>query len=80
VELRQGGGSGRESPRAYIGLGIEMAVAIVVFMYVGYRLDAWLATEPWLFMVGSLLGVTVAFYTFFRRVMPRRQGPGGEEP
>lgn len=52
-----------------------MAVTIVLFMYAGYRLDAWLETGPWLFTAGSLVGVAVAFYSFFRRVLPR-SGPG----
>jgi F0F1-type ATP synthase assembly protein I len=77
-DSKQGGGGQPPSPRAYVGLGIEMAVTIVVFMYAGYWLDAWLETAPWLFTVGALLGVTVAFYSFFRRVLPIRNDPSGK--
>ena len=61
-----------------MGLGIEMAVAIVVFMYAGYRVDRWLETAPWFFVVGAFLGIAVGFYNLFRRVMPRRRDPDGE--
>ena len=59
-----------ESPKALVGLGIEMAVPIVLCMYAGYRLDRWLDTNPWWFLAGAALGVTLGFYNFFRRVMP----------
>jgi F0F1-type ATP synthase assembly protein I len=38
-------------------------------MYAGYRLDRWLDTKPWWFLVSALLGVALAFYNFFRRVL-----------
>jgi len=59
-----------DAPRAFVGLGIEMAVTIVIFMYAGYRLDIWLETRPWLFTAASLVGIAAAFFNFFRRVMP----------
>jgi F0F1-type ATP synthase assembly protein I len=68
--------SGSADPRGLVGLGIEIAVTIVIFMYVGHRLDGWLGTEPWCFTGGSLVGVAVAFYSFFRRVLPRGGGSG----
>jgi F0F1-type ATP synthase assembly protein I len=67
--------SNRPNPRAFIGLGIEMAVAIVLFMFAGSRLDVWLGTAPWLFVVVALVGVAVAFYGFFKRVLPTPRNP-----
>ena len=55
-----------------------MALSIVVFMFIGYRLDVWLGTAPWLFLVGALVGISVAFYGFFRRVMPTGRGREGK--
>ncbi|HXV74992.1 MAG TPA: AtpZ/AtpI family protein [Candidatus Polarisedimenticolaceae bacterium] len=69
-ESNQRAPAGPPSPKAFIGAGIEMAVAIVLFMYVGYRLDGWLASAPWCFVGGALVGVAVAFYGFFKRVRP----------
>jgi F0F1-type ATP synthase assembly protein I len=47
-------------------------------MFVGYRLDRWLSTEPWLFLVGAFLGISVGFYGFFRAVRPTGNDDGGE--
>ena len=52
----------------FIGLGFEMAVPFVLLMYVGYRLDAWLGSRPWLLVLGALLGIAVSFYGMFKRV------------
>jgi F0F1-type ATP synthase assembly protein I len=52
----------------FIGLGVEMVVPIVLLMYVGHRLDAWLGSRPWLFLLGALLGIAVGFYGMFKRV------------
>ncbi|MEE8411618.1 MAG: AtpZ/AtpI family protein, partial [Acidobacteriota bacterium] len=52
----------------FIGMGFEMVVPIVLLMYVGYRLDAWLGSRPWLFVLGALLGIAVGFYVMFKRV------------
>jgi len=51
----------------------------VLCMYVGYRVDRWLGTSPWLFLAGSFLGITVSFYNLFRRVMPGKRNPNGDQ-
>lgn len=57
-------------PESWIGAGIELAVAVVLFMWAGFKLDGWLGTRPWLALVGALLGMGVGFYGFFRRALP----------
>ncbi|NIM00861.1 MAG: ATPase F0F1 [Acidobacteria bacterium] len=52
----------------FIGLGIEMVVPVVLLMYAGYRLDAWLGSKPWLVLLGTFLGIAVSFYGMFKRV------------
>ena len=56
------------SPYAYLGLGFEIAVPIVLLLLAGYKLDVWLDTTPWIALVGAFLGFAVAFYNLFRRV------------
>ena len=52
----------------FIGLGIEMVVPVVLLMYVGYRLDAWVGSKPGLVVLGTFLGIAVSFYGMFKRV------------
>ena len=42
----------------YLGLGLQLATSVLAFVLLGYWGDRLLGTEPWLFLVGSLLGVT----------------------
>ena len=53
----------RKSGLAYAaGLGIFFAV--LSFMGVGWLLDRWLDTGPWLLVAGIVLGSVVGFYEF----------------
>jgi F0F1-type ATP synthase assembly protein I len=80
VTKEQNSGDGwRPSPHSLFGLGFEIAIPVVLLMFVGYKADGWLGTEPWLFVVGALLGVTLGFYSFFKRVLQYSKRPGGKE-
>jgi len=61
-------------------LGLEIAVPVILCTYVGYKADSWLGTAPWLLVVGSMLGIAVAFYNLFRRVGGGPRGSGIERP
>lgn len=65
------------SPWSYVGLGFQIAVPLLVGVYVGRRLDAWLGSEPWLLLVGALMGIAAGFLGFFRAVLPPRGGSAG---
>lgn len=52
-------------------LGLDLAVAELVFLLLGWKLDSWLGTAPWLLLVGALVGMTVGFYSMWRRVRAR---------
>ena len=57
-----------------VGLGMEFAVTVVLGLAVGYYLDRWLGTKPWLLMVGVVLGGVLGFYGFLRRLTPIGRG------
>jgi len=57
-----------QSGLRFASLGIEMVLPIVLFMYVGYRLDLHFETTPWLFLAGAFVGIAVGFYSMFKRV------------
>ena len=61
-------------PWSVLGAGVELIVPVLVAMYLGYRLDRWLETEPWFLIGMSVLGIATGFVQFFRSVLPRRSG------
>ena len=52
---------------------------VVLFTFLGYKADGWLGTEPWLLVVGALLGMAVSFYTLFKRVLGSGQKPDRDD-
>lgn len=66
----------------YLTLGIQLAVAVVVFFFVGRWLDGVFGTSPWLMIAGLMVGTAGGFLQFFRaaaalgRKQDRRSGIG----
>jgi F0F1-type ATP synthase assembly protein I len=58
------------SPYRFLSLGFEITVPVVLFMFVGYKVDGWLDCQPWFLLGGALTGIGVGFYSMFRRLMP----------
>jgi len=44
------------------GIGIELIVLIVVFMVIGWLLDRWWGTSPWMMLSLAVLGVVGGLY------------------
>ena len=44
----------------YAGLGFEVAAAVVVSIYVGYRIDAWLGWSPLFLIICLVIGFAAA--------------------
>jgi F0F1-type ATP synthase assembly protein I len=53
----------------YMNIGWTFVVAVGLGMLGGRWLDAWLGTEPWLFLTGAVFGIIVGFYSFFLIVL-----------
>jgi F0F1-type ATP synthase assembly protein I len=47
-----------------MSVGYGAIGAILVFSIGGYALDRWLGSAPWLFVVGVLIGLSLAFFAF----------------
>lgn len=62
-----------------LGVGLEMVVPIVLFIYAGHRLDVWLDREPWFMLGGALIGIALGFYNLIRTLTPPGDGPNGRE-
>lgn len=51
------------------GVGIQFAVAVIVFLFAGQWLDRRLGTSPLFLMLGVFVGAGAAFYSMYRKLM-----------
>ena len=49
-------------------VGLELVAATIIGAGLGYALDRWLGTEPWLVVVGVVLGAAAGFFAVYRLV------------
>ncbi|MDT4897981.1 MAG: putative F0F1-ATPase subunit Ca2+/Mg2+ transporter [Acidobacteriota bacterium] len=55
----------RKSGLVYTAV-LSFVISTVALMGFGWLLDRWLNTNPWLLVVGIVLGASVGFYQFVR--------------
>ena len=55
----------RKTGLAYAA-GLNLFASVVALAGLGWLLDRWLATSPWLLVAGVVLGAIVGFYQFVR--------------
>lgn len=63
-------------------VGISMVAATFIGLAMGYYLDRWLDTSPWLTLVFLLLGIVSGFRNIFiltARELRRQQGESSQE-
>jgi len=53
----------------FAGVGIQFAVSILFFLYVGQWLDRKFGTAPWLLIIGVFVGAAASFYSMYRKLM-----------
>ncbi|MCC6579611.1 MAG: AtpZ/AtpI family protein [Phycisphaeraceae bacterium] len=58
--------SGMGSWYSMAGAGVEFVVAVLMFAGVGWLLDRWLATAPWLLIAGVAVGFGTGLYILLR--------------
>jgi ATP synthase protein I len=51
---------------SYSTLGLEMGLSVAVGAIIGYYLDKWLHSEPWLLIVFLIFGVIAGFRSLYR--------------
>jgi len=49
-------------------LGLNLVAATAIGLAIGYHLDKWLKTSPWLLMLFLLFGIAAGFVNLFREV------------
>src|SRR3954462_5248220 len=50
----------------YLDASWQLAGSVALWVLVGYFLDKWLHTTPWLLVAGAVLGMAIGFYLFFK--------------
>jgi len=58
------------SPLALAGMGLELAITVILVAAGGHWLDRLLGTKPWMLVLGAALGMTVAMVNLVRKVRP----------
>jgi F0F1-type ATP synthase assembly protein I len=56
------------SANEFAGAGIQFALALVIFVFLGAWLDRRLGTSPIFILAGVLLGGGGAFFSFYRKI------------
>lgn len=51
-----------------VSVSTNLAGPIIGGILLGYFLDEWLHTKPWLILIGTILGTTGAFLALYRIV------------
>jgi ATP synthase protein I len=47
-------------------IGVSLVAATAIGLAIGYGLDRWLGTSPWLTLTFTLLGIAAGFINLFR--------------
>lgn len=50
----------------YVAVGFQVALSLVLYLLVGYWLDGFLDTEPWLMLAGAVLGFVSMIFLVVR--------------
>jgi len=61
----------------YLTLGLELGLTMIVWSVIGYFLDRWLDTMPWLTLAGVLVGMISVFIQLARAAKRASSKNGG---
>jgi len=85
--LRESGGTEHRPaarPTSGIGfgmrVGVELVAALVVGGGIGFLLDRWLGTKPWLFLVFFILGFAAGLLNVYRLMTGQGYAAGYKPP
>ena len=52
----------------YLTLGLQLAITVVLFFFLGKYADDYFSTKPWLTIIGALFGCIGGLINFIRTV------------
>jgi len=53
----------------FAGAGLQLALTLVAFMFLGIWLDKRLGSSPWFVIICVFVGAGAGFYSIYRRLM-----------
>ncbi|MEN3038912.1 MAG: AtpZ/AtpI family protein [Candidatus Kryptonium sp.] len=53
----------------YSGLGLQLAVTVVIFWFIGRLIDEHYGTSPQWMIIGAVLGIIIGMYNFIKAVI-----------
>ena len=53
----------------YAGAGLQLALTLVAFMFLGIWLDKRLGSTPWFVIICVFVGAGAGFYSIYRKLM-----------
>jgi len=59
----------------YSALGLEMAVSVVIGLAIGFYLDRWLGTGPWMTVTWIAIGFAAGVRSLYRAALRAGQEP-----
>jgi len=70
-----GGKGANDGPSAaqFAGVGLQFALSILVFVYVGNWLDRRFGTAPWMLLAALFFGAGGSFYSMYRKLMAAQE-------
>ncbi len=70
-------GKGFGAGYSIVGAGFQLVFSMLFFLGLGYLADRWLRTDPWLMLLGMLIGLGAGFYAFWLRISAMSKGQDG---
>jgi F0F1-type ATP synthase assembly protein I len=64
----------------YAGAGLQLALTLVAFMFLGLWLDKLLGSSPWFVLICVFVGAAAGFYSLYRRLMGSTKRDIGQGP
>ena len=59
-------------------IGMQLVVATFIGLAMGYYLDQWLGTKPWMLIIFLLLGIATGFRDVYREAMRLQRNSDAE--
>jgi F0F1-type ATP synthase assembly protein I len=60
-----------EAPRRWMEATVTILVTVALFAFIGKKLDSYMGTTPWLFIIGIVISFPLSQYLIYRQLKKR---------